>query len=199
MKHNLNVVGFKFSFSFISFIFQSIEIMFEALSKNLWTLITLILPGIFTYGCWRLLLLLNGTVISADAFHSIDASSTVTWSVIIAIAILQQSLGILVEFIFFLGVNRKKESLSYKLFVQRFILAATSDKMKGYPSSVIGNFFFSLNVFIGVVLLITYFLLYEEIGSKSWILTMLLLALIVLFFNILFRYRIAKNVVAEIE
>lgn len=64
--------------------------MFETLGKNLWTLITIILPGLCTYGLWRLLLALHPSeILNQEAFNSIDQSSFLTGSIVIGIALLQ--------------------------------------------------------------------------------------------------------------
>ena len=72
----------------------------EMLVKNLWTLVTIVLPGLFTYGLWRLLLLLNSSLyLTSEEFFNLDQSSIITWSLIISIDLLQQSLAIVLEFV----------------------------------------------------------------------------------------------------
>lgn len=65
--------------------------MLDTVAKNLWLLLTLVIPGLFTYGAWRLLLLLEpSSRLDVEALKQIDGSGLTSTSVIIAIALLQQ-------------------------------------------------------------------------------------------------------------
>lgn len=64
--------------------------MLEAIAKNLWFLLTLIMPGLFAYGAWRVLLLLEPSKrLNIDALNQIDSSAIASVSIIIAVALLQ--------------------------------------------------------------------------------------------------------------
>ena len=173
--------------------------MFETLGKNLWTLITIILPGLCTYGVWRLLLLLNPSeVINADVFSSIDQSSFVTGSIVIGIALLQQIIGLILEFILYLFSGMSKKSNFYKLFRKRFELAKKGE-LNAYSSSVIGNFFLSINVLIGLSLNLVFFLYYEGLSLEHWISLFLIFFISLSFIVIFFRLQNAFLVIKDID
>lgn len=72
--------------------------MLEAVAKNLWLLLTLVIPGLFTYGAWRALLLLEPSVrLDINALNQIDSTAIVSASIIIAVALLQQAIAIAIE------------------------------------------------------------------------------------------------------
>lgn len=173
--------------------------MIEAIAKNLWMLITIVLPGMFTYGLWRLLLLLHtSATLDTNALEQVDNSYVITWCLIVAIALLQQSIGLMIEFALYSLSRRKKDDrLFKKLFYQRFLLAQ-QDKLKGYSSNVIGNFFLSLNIFIGIVFLFVYFLLYEKVAILHWIPLTLTFFAGVLLVNLIFRYKTSIQIIREI-
>ena len=173
--------------------------MLDTVLKNLWTLITIILPGLFTYGAWRLLLILQpSNVVNLDDFSSVDQSSTITWSIIISIALLQQAIGITIEYFLYMIANyREKEWPNFnKLFSKRFELAK-SGLLNKYETSVIGNFFLSLNVLVGLLFLLCYFLYYEGLQITNWVSLLIIFFMIVNSIAIIFRMKNAINIVKE--
>lgn len=72
--------------------------MLDTLAKNLWLLITVGIPGMFTYGVWRVLLLLEpSNCLDTEALKQIDGSAIASASIVIAIGLLQQAVGISIE------------------------------------------------------------------------------------------------------
>lgn len=145
--------------------------MLEVLGKNLWILLTLIIPGLFTYGAWRILLLLEPSVrLNPDAFDQINSSAIASTSIIIAIALLQQAVAIAIESgITLLAKVRKKQWPNfYALFCERFSLAAAG-KLDENSTRIIGNFFLSINMCVGLLILLVYLLAYEKMSFSDWI------------------------------
>lgn len=173
--------------------------MLEAVAKNLWLLLTLVIPGLFTYGVWRAILLLEPSRrLAVDALGQIDSSALVTTSIIVAVAVLQQALAIVVEAALSLlaKIMQKKWPNFYALFCERFELAAAG-KLDENATRIIGNFFLSTNMCIGLGLLLLYFLAYESMGLTQWVpigLTVLLAATLI---TAVFRMLNAKWVVEE--
>jgi hypothetical protein len=63
--------------------------------KNLWVNLTVVVPGMVTYGMWRIVVMLMGY--KGIDFKTIDGSVVLSLSVLFAIAILQQAVGISIE------------------------------------------------------------------------------------------------------
>lgn len=145
--------------------------MLETIAKNLWLLLTLVVPGLFTYGAWRTILLLEpSSRLASDALEQVDSSALTTTSIIVAIAALQQSIAIVGEAILTLLANvmKIKWPYFYALFCERFSLAAAG-KLDENATRIIGNFFLSLNMCVGLGILLLYFLMYESIGLAHWV------------------------------
>ena len=91
--------------------------MLATIGKNLWILVTILIPGLFTYGTWRLLLILHPSqAIDVEALKMADQSGTVTLSIIMALALLQQAVGILIELVFALFAKIKEHSWTQFFF-----------------------------------------------------------------------------------
>ena len=175
--------------------------MLETLGKNLWTLITIILPGLCTYGVWRLLLVLNPSeIIKPEAFTTIDQSSFLTGSIVVGIALLQQIVGLLIEFSLYIfsKFTKNYNRNFYSLFYKRFEYAKRG-KLNTYSSSVIGNFFLSINVFIGLGLILCFFILFENLIITHWIPILLIIFMSLSCIVILFRLLNAIQVVKDIK
>lgn len=168
--------------------------MLEAIAKNLWLLLTLIIPGLFTYGAWRALLLLEPSKrLNLEALHQIDSSAIASASIIIAIALLQQAVAIAIESaLALLAKSRKKEWPNfYSLFCERFELTAAG-KLDERATQIIGNFFLSINMSIGLTLLLLYFLLYESMCASQWIPLSIMAFLMTTLITAVFRMLNAK-------
>lgn len=173
--------------------------MLEAVAKNLWLLLTLIIPGLFTYGAWRAILLLEpSNRLVVDALSKIDSSALVTTSIIVAVAVLQQAVAIVVEAALSLlaKIMRKKWPNLYALFCERFALAAAG-KLDENATRIIGNFFLSINMCAGLGLLLLYFVAYESMELKQWVPIGLFVFLAATFTTAVFRMLNAKWVVEE--
>jgi len=96
--------------------------MLEAVAKNLWLLLTLVIPGLFTYGAWRILLLLEPSIrLEINALNQIDSSAIASASIIIAVALLQQAIAIAIESALALLAKSKKKN------GRIFILSSVND------------------------------------------------------------------------
>lgn len=171
--------------------------MIETIGKNLWILLTVILPGLFTYGTWRLLLILHPSqALAEEVFSSIDESGIITLSMIISIALLQQAVGITIEFILSLIAKKTKHLWNdfYSLFWERFELASAG-KLNESSTRIVGNFFLSINIFVGLTLLFTYFSYYELLPVTHWIPKILIFFLLANLATIIFRMFNAISVI----
>jgi hypothetical protein len=129
----------------------------EELAKNLWMLLTLVLPGMATYGAFRLLAILYDCKVDKTTFEKVDSSTLVTTCLIVAIALMQQAISIGIEMVlaWICKQNRRRNWRYYRFFTDRFRIAA-SGKMNEAATRVFGNFFTSLNITIGQLLLLAY-------------------------------------------
>lgn len=145
--------------------------MLEQLGKNLWMALTVAMPGMFTYGAWRLILLLQpSTRISPGALEQLDASGLVTSSVVLAVALIQQAVAMIFEgaltIVAFVG--RKRWHTFFALMCGRFEHAADG-ALSENATRIIGNFFLSTNISIGLGLLYLYFRAYEPAAPGNWV------------------------------
>ncbi|MCP4604411.1 MAG: hypothetical protein GY847_28460 [Proteobacteria bacterium] len=173
--------------------------MLEAIAKNLWILLTLVIPGLFTYGAWRILLILEPSKrLNIDALNQVDSSAIVSTSIIIAVALLQQAIAIAIESaLALLAKSRQKKWPNiYSLFCERFELAAAGT-LDESATRIIGNFFLSINMSIGLVLLLFYFLFYESMCVNRWIPLSVSVLLIATLITTVFRMLNAKWVIME--
>lgn len=141
----------------------------EALIKNLWLLLTLGIPGMTTYGVFRLFVLLHGSQrIDKMMFEKIDASALVTSCLIIALAVSQQAVAIVIEAVISSLCLRRREKHEeyYVLFCERFEMAARG-KLSEDATRILGNFFLSLNVTIGQILILVYLFWYEKPATRT--------------------------------
>jgi hypothetical protein len=171
----------------------------EEVGKNLWLLLTLVIPGFCTYGAWRLLLLLRpGSDRIASALTAIDDKAWVTASIIAAIALLQQAVSIVSEAALtgLAKLMRPRWPDFHALFRERFDLAV-SGKLCESATRIVGNYFLSTNICVGLGFLLLYFLLYEKIGIRHWIPVSLALLLAAGIVTALFRLYNAMWAVAE--
>lgn len=170
--------------------------MADLLPENLWVNLTVVIPGLVTYGSWRLSLLSRECWrINQDLLNKIDESAVLSVSLIIAIAILQQALAILLEpLLGHLCVILKNQSWS-NLFLERFKIFA-EEKLNEDAKRTIGQFFLSLNVLVGQICLLVYFLLFEGINAESGLAIVLYCIIGILLVTCLFRACNAKKVIS---
>ena len=163
--------------------------MIEAISKNLWLLLTIVIPGFCTYGVWRLLLLLEpGTTLDIDTMDGIDDSLIITSSIIIGIALSQQAFAIAIEAMLALvsKFNKERWPNFYSLFCERFELASAG-KINESATRIIGNYFLSVNMSIGIVFLLFYFVAYSRMSIVDWIPIALITLLTATMITVVFR------------
>ncbi len=168
--------------------------MLETIAKNLWLLLTLVIPGLFTYGAWRFLLILEPSqCLDGKALSQIDSSAIASISIIIAVALVQQAVAIAIEAILTLLAKRRRTAWPnfHALFCERFGLAAEG-KLDENATRIIGNFFLSVNMSIGLVLLLFYFLAYENMNVSQWIPRCIIILLVATLITIIFRLFNAK-------
>lgn len=175
--------------------------MFELIGKNLWILLTVIIPGFFTYGLWRLLLILEpSSILNNEQFKNIDESGLITISIITAVGLLQQIVGIFIELLLSLIARLKKNSWKslYSFFWDRFEYASKG-LLSESSTRIIGNCFLSINIFVGIIILMAYFMLFESLTFCHWIPVILMMFLIISILIIFFRINNALSVIKEIK
>lgn len=172
--------------------------MLDTVSKNLWILLTVVMPGFFTYGLWRLcLFFVTEPPLSDAALKQIDASTLTTTSIIFAFAFMQQAGAIAIEsLLYYFGKNKNRKSRFRILFCDRFELAS-ENKLNERAERVVGNFFFSLNVSIGICLIIGYFYDYVGFKNSELVLKALFILLPLALITTYFRMIIAERIITE--
>ncbi len=173
--------------------------MLEAISKNLWLLLTLVIPGFCTYGIWRLLLLFEpNTSLNIEAIDKIDDSTILSSSIIIGIALSQQAFAIAIEAILALVSKLKKKSWPnlYSLFCERFELTV-ADKLNESATRIIGNYFLSVNMSIGIIYLLFYFVVFKCLSICHWIPIALIVLYSATLITIAYRMLNAKWAIEE--
>jgi hypothetical protein len=173
--------------------------MLEEVGKNLWLLLTIVIPGFCTYGAWRLLLVLSpGSNRLTAALTSIDDKTWVTASIIVAVALLQQAVSIISEAAL-TGLAKlmgPRWPNFHALFRERFDLAASGELTEN-ATRIVGNYFQSTNICVGLGFLLLYFLLYEKTGTRHWIPVGLALLLVAGLVTTAYRLYNAMWAVAE--
>lgn len=182
----------------------------EAISKNLWLLLTLVLPGFFTYGLWRLsLFFVTERPLTDAALKQIDESTLTTTCIIFAFALMQQAIAIMIEAFIYYFLNRKEGSKKSKkttdeksilktLFCERFKLTAKG-KLNERAERMVGNFFLSMNMCIGICLLIGYFVGYIGYAKSIPVVFGLAVILPAALIATYFRMIIAEKVIIECD
>ena len=129
---------------------------------DIWDNLTIAIPGMVTYGTWRLILLIIGY--DKIDFASFDESLLLTASVIVAIAIIQQIFGIIAEMII-CGVlyipwklDKRKCTCDKVMMIDRFKDRGGRGHKKGVNKRI-GQFFLSLNVTIGLIAIFMFIIL----------------------------------------
>tara|TARA_B100000780_G_C21122275_1_gene454710 strand:- start:227 stop:805 length:579 start_codon:yes stop_codon:yes gene_type:complete len=172
----------------------------EEIGKNLWLLLTLGIPGCFTYGLWRLILVLNPSkIVDSELLNNVDESALLTGSIIISIALLQQIIGLFVEFILSLIANMNKDKwVDFHHLMNKRFGYSTKGLLNEQAERVIGNSFLSLNILAGIIILIFYFSILESFSFSHWILITLLFFLIINIITVIARFNNAVAIIADI-
>jgi len=170
----------------------------EAVVKNLWLLLTVVIPGLFTYGFWRLLLLLEPSkYLDYESLKQIDDSAVASTAVIIAFSLIQQAFALAIESSLALVATfqQKRWPYFYSLFRERFVLEQRGE-LNDHAIRLVGGLFLSINIAVGLLLLALYFLCYEHLEQNHWVVIALFVFFVAAFASIVYRMVIAKQVIA---
>lgn len=161
--------------------------MLQEMVKNLWILLTIILPGLFTYGLWRILLILEPVTLKNDLLDKVDDSALLTTSLIVFIALLQQAGSIVIEFLLSLlsKVFKSKFPMFHALFCERFAMAS-NEKLDENASRIVANFFLSMNISMGSILIYIFYKWYAS-NTAAWVFFFLYFIFGVTIISTLFR------------
>jgi hypothetical protein len=173
----------------------------DALMKNLWLLLTLVIPGMATYGTFRLLLVFDKGAISSAMFEKIDSSTLVTTCIVTALAVIQQAVAIAIEAGLAFACTRLKRGHEdyYSLFCDRFKMAARGE-LNEQATRIVGSFFTSLNVTIGQCLILSYLLWYENRDIRNSAAAQIILAFILVgTVSATFRLCKARSIISELR
>jgi hypothetical protein len=129
--------------------------MLNSLSKNVWMILTIVIPGIFTYGLFRILLIIHETTVFNTLFDSMDSSISINACVIVIIGLIQQMFGILLEAL--IAIILKGGSLKRLVWDRHLKKEAVTDR----EQLATGNFYLSLNITIGLFFLLSAFVVFK--------------------------------------
>lgn len=171
--------------------------MLQEIVKNLWLLLTIIIPGFFTYGLWRILLILEPVTLKNNILNKVDASVLLTTSFIVAIGLLQQAGSIVVEFLLTLISKAIKDKfpLFHELICGRFALTSAG-KLDESTTRIVGNFFLSMNISMGVVLIYTFYKCYVS-NTSDWVFIFLYITFGITIISTFFRMFNAMSAIKE--
>jgi len=172
--------------------------------KNLWVNLTVVLPGMVTYATWRIVIMLMGY--KGIDFKTIDGSAVLSVCVVFAIAIIQQAAGISLEAMlaWFFHLFKDKWKNAHKLFVGRF-RALVADKYNEPVMRTIGQFFLSLNVCVGQVMILVFIIVAQNpislapVEKLGWLLWLSVSIVIITMFVAIFRCWNAIEAIEEAE
>lgn len=161
--------------------------MLQEMIKNLWLLLTIIIPGLFTYGLWRILLILEPVKLKNDILDKIDDSAILTTSFIVSIALLQQAGSMVIEFLLSLisKAIKSKFPLFHELMCGRFALASAG-KLDESTTRIVGNFFLSMNISMGSILIYIFYKWYVS-NTSDWVFIFLYITFGVTIISTFFR------------
>ena len=176
--------------------------MLSDLAKNLWLLLTLVISGLVTYGTLRLFFLFMDPVDAqlAGRLEKLDNSAFLSTSIVLSIAISRQAIAIAIEAILACIASglKNRAPYFYQLFCERFQLAAKGKLTEG-ATRIVGNLFLSMDVTVGVVLLLAFFVAYEHKPLLSPVPMILGGLLVVGIVSTVFRFCGAKWVIRSTE
>lgn len=167
------------------------------IAENLWLTLTVILPGMVTYGTFRLVSLLIDY--QGIDFTAIDDSLVLSLCVLFAIALIQQAIGIFTEALICAVLHplykyKRWCSNLHKLFIGRFSSIGRGEfKEKENLLRTIGQFFLSLNLAVGLVLVLVFTLNAQNpagvspVDVPSWLTPTLVIVIIIAVAAAVFR------------
>jgi hypothetical protein len=168
----------------------------DSLFKDAWATLTIAIPGLVTYGTWRLLLLFgDGWSVNGERLAQADDSAVLSTALIAAIAIVQQAVAISIEAVLggLSALAGSKARAWQKLLLRRFKVAAKAN-LSDDARRTIGQFFLSLNVTVGLCGLLLYFRVAENLEATSPVAVVLSFAIVFALATCLFRAWAAKEV-----
>jgi len=129
--------------------------------QSLWIMLTVMVPGIVFYGVFRVLV----TVLEIDIpfLVVLDSTESLLICVLFAIIFVLQIFGIVVESVAFrIGPYKHKNPQFQKAFERRYEIIATMDPEKDcHIERIIGQFFMSHNIAVGMVINLCWVIYYE--------------------------------------
>ncbi len=170
----------------------------DELAKNLWLLLTLVLPGMTTYGSFRLLVALDAIRIDKALFDKLDGSALLTACALTALALGQQAIAMVVEAGLAAACSacKRRTGKYYILFCERFKMAARGD-LNESATRIIGSFFLSLNVTIGQGVVLCYLVLHERLSAADGAVRVIAVFAAVALISTVFRLINAASIVDE--
>ena len=174
----------------------------DLIPKNFWSNLTVVIPGMVTYGTWRFVIYI--TKYEAINFEAFDKSLVLSLCILFAVALLQQAIGITIEAIivwFVKKIKRNDEAHpAYLLFVKRFS-NLSSENTNDNILRTIGQFFLSLNITVGQILILIFILSAHDKTKNGFVdisLLQLILTIIVII-TIFTTYFRCKNAMEAVE
>lgn len=129
--------------------------------QSLWIILTVTVPGIVSYGVFRVLVAVLGIDIPFLAI--LDSTESLFICVLFAIMFTLQIFGIVVESIAFrIGPYKHKNPQYQKAFNKRYEIIATMDPEKDcHIERIVAQFFMSHNIAVGMVINLCWVICYE--------------------------------------
>ena len=176
----------------------------DPIVKNLCLSLTILMPGMVTYGTLRIVILLTG--FNAINFQKIDDSTILSLCVLFTVALLQQAVGISIEasLATFFRINKSKFKNAYELFCERFSCLAR-ETLNEDVKRTIGQFFLSLNLTVGQILILIFLIFVENpegtntMNKPAWLFLIIEIVIIFAVIVTIFRCSNAIQVIRESE
>ena len=133
--------------------------------RNLWLNLTIAVPGMVTYGLWRIVVMIMGY--RGIDFETIDGSVVLVVSIIIMIAVLQQLVGITLEYMAGVIVRLKKNRIEritrtkcnmryFDILLLGHPRATAKELFNEKVTRIVAQFYLSLNVSVGQLFILTF-------------------------------------------
>ncbi len=157
--------------------------------QSLWIILTVIVPGLVFYGTFRILTGVLG--VNLPFLAKIDqAGDAVSISILFAVMFTLQFFGITAESLAFkYGPYKHKNGKYQNAFNKRYEIIATMDPEKDYHvERILGQFFMSHNIAVGMIINLLWTVIYLFIIVKRFDSTAVVTALILLIITVLSVY-----------
>ena len=135
--------------------------------QSLWIILTVMIPGVVSYGIFRIIISI--LKIYLPIISNLEQSETTSICVILAIMFLLQLVGITTETIAYrFGPYKHKNKELQKAFDKRYEIISKLDPKKDYHvERILGQFFMSHNISIGMIINLIWVIIYEFIIVKA--------------------------------